>query len=278
MNRRTGLIIVLLLLLIGAVAWIVFKLRHDGDQSELTLYGNVDIREVDLGFRVLGKLQTLNIEEGDLVIPGQFIGSLEKTPYVDELRQAQARVKAAKVAFENAEKVFKRREELIGPEAVSQEEFDNAMATLNQNKANYEEAEAALASSTTRLTDTEVYSPSHGTVLTRVREPGAIVKVGDPVCTVSLTAPVQIRAYVMAKDLGRIYPGMPATIITDTPNSPVYKGHIGFISSVAEFTPKTVETVDLRTDLVFRLRIIVDNADRYLRQGMPVTITLATKR
>ena len=73
-------------------------------------------------------------------------------------------------------------------------------------------------------------------------------------------------------DLGRIQPGMMAEVRTDSGG--VYKGQVGFISPVAEFTPKTVETRELRTALVYRLRIIVDNPNGGLRQGMPVTVTL----
>ena len=83
-----------------------------------------------------------------------------------------------------------------------------------------------------------------------------------------------LAAFVSERDLGRIYPGMPAEVHTDTPGGKIYKGQIGFISPVAEFTPKTVETTQLRTDLVYRLRIIVENPDRFLKQGMPVTVKL----
>ena len=86
-----------------------------------------------------------------------------------------------------------------------------------------------------------------------------------------------IRAFVSEEGLGLIYPGMPAEIYTDSRKDYAYQGHIGFISPVAEFTPKTVETTQLRTDLVYRLRIIVDNPDWGLRQGMPVTIKLSLR-
>jgi HlyD family secretion protein len=67
---------------------------------------------------------------------------------------------------------------------------------------------------------------------------------------------------------------MPAEVHTDTPENPVYQGRIGFISPIAEFTPKSVESPDLRTDLVYQLRVVIDNPDRGLRQGMPVTVIL----
>jgi HlyD family secretion protein len=84
-----------------------------------------------------------------------------------------------------------------------------------------------------------------------------------------------VRAYVDEPDLGRVHPGMIATVATDTGNAKTYRGRVGFISPVAEFTPKSVETPELRTDLVYRLRVIVDEPDDGLRQGMPVTVTFA---
>ena len=274
MNRKRLVILIISLIAILVIASIYIIQSRDKDTNTLILFGNVDIREVDLGFRVLGRLQALLVEEGDEVSPGQLVAWLDKEPFEDELREAEARVQSAKVPLQNAEKIFRRREELIGSEAVSKEDFDDASSSRERAQAELEQANAAFATSSTRLRDTVVYSPSEGTVLTRVREPGSIVRVGDPICTISLKTPIQIRAYVMERDLGLIYPGMPAQIHIDTPSSPVYEGHIGFISSVAEFTPKTVQTLDLRTDLVYRLRIVVDNPDRQLRQGMPVTIIL----
>jgi HlyD family secretion protein len=101
-----------------------------------------------------------------------------------------------------------------------------------------------------------------------------VVNFGDPVYTLSILSPVWVRAYVSEPELGLIYPGMAAEVYTDTHGGPVYTGHIGFISPVAEFTPKTVETTKLRTDLVYRLRVYADNPDQGLRQGMPVTVKL----
>jgi HlyD family secretion protein len=135
-------------------------------------------------------------------------------------------------------------------------------------------AEARLASAETNLADTAIAAPADGVILTRIQEPGAIVAAGAPVYTLSLRNPVWVRAYVREPDLGRVHPGMRALVTTDTAPQHPYHGHIGFISPVAEFTPKTVETTALRTDLVYRLRVIVDDPDESLRQGMPVTVTL----
>ena len=81
-----------------------------------------------------------------------------------------------------------------------------------------------------------------------------------------------MRTYVNERDLGFVHPGMPASVTTDTAPDRPYSAHIGFISPTAEFTPKTVETREIRTNLVYRLRVVVDNPDGGLRQGMPVTV------
>jgi HlyD family secretion protein len=93
-----------------------------------------------------------------------------------------------------------------------------------------------------------------------------------------LDKPVYVRAYIGEPDLGRIAPGTAVRVKSDSAGK-IYRGQIGFISPRAEFTPKTVETTDLRTDLVYRLRIVIDEADHdtALRQGMPVTIEVDAK-
>ena len=101
--------------------------------------------------------------------------------------------------------------------------------------------------------------------------------VGAPAYTLSLTETVYVRAYVDEPNLGRLAPGAKVIVKTDSSDKP-YLGQVGFISPRAEFTPKTVETPSLRTDLVYRLRIVVDNPDQGLRQGMPITVEIATTR
>ena len=114
-------------------------------------------------------------------------------------------------------------------------------------------------------------APSDGTVMTRVREPGSMVASSTPVYTLSLRNPVYVRAYVSEPNLGRIAPGAAVRVHTDS-SGKAYRGQIGFISPRAEFTPKTVETAALRTDLVYRVRIVLPGGARVLRQGMPVTV------
>jgi HlyD family secretion protein len=104
-----------------------------------------------------------------------------------------------------------------------------------------------------------------------VREPGSMLAQGAPVYTLSLRDPIYVRAYVAEPDFGKVPPGTEVTVTSDSSDR-AYRGRVGFVSSRAEFTPRAVQTPELRTDLVYRLRIVVEDADDALLQGMPVTV------
>lgn len=265
---------VVLLLAVNVLAYFAF-IRHNGNEKDkyLVLYGNVDIREVNLGFRVYGKVKELFFDEGDRVKLGDKLATLDDVPYVEEVSQARANVESLESTYQDYLAKLEKREGL-SKESISKEDFDDAVYNAKISAKRLEEAKAALASALTRLEDTQLNCPSSGTILSRIKEPGSVLNVGEPVFTVSLDSPVWIRAYVNEPDLGKVYPGMTAEIYTDTKGNPTYFGHVGFISPVAEFTPKNVETTDLRTDLVYRLRIILEEPDEGIRQGMPVTVKL----
>ncbi len=256
----------------GVVYWAV---KTPNPSDTVTLYGNVDVRQVDIGFRVFGRVAAMPFEEGDFVSKGSCMASLEENPYADQLREALAAAKAVRFSLENAKTIYQRRKALIAEGGVSQEEYDNALSAKNVLQEELKQARAALGVAAVNYCDTRAYCPADGTILTRIREPGTVVLQGEPVYTLSVISPVWIRAYVPERLLGEIYPGMEGDILTDTRHGKVYRGKIGFISPVAEFTPKTVESTELRTDLVYRIRVYADNPDWGLKQGMPVTVKLS---
>jgi HlyD family secretion protein len=261
---------------IGAAIGVSYYVFSNANRNgkELILYGNVDVRQVDIGFRVAGQISELCFEEGDWVPKGSLMTRLDQTPYNSQVRLAAANVEAIKVNLKNAEILLNRRLNLIDVGGVSQEDLDDARANRDALAANLTASEAELQVALDNLGYTEAFCPTDGTILTRIREPGSVLQPSEPVYTLSVASPVWIRAYVEEPDLGNIYYGMSAEIFTDTKGRLPYKGKIGFISPVSEFTPKTVQTTSLRTDLVYRLRIYVDNPDHFLKQGMPVTVKL----
>ncbi len=274
MKRRFGFFLFSLTLmgLIAVVCYVFFRPRPS--LHEIVLYGNVDVRQVDIGFRVPGLITTLMFEEGDRVEKGALMAVLDKTPYDSEVHEATAGLEAIKINLKNAEILLERREKLIGIGGVSQEDLDNARTERDQLRANLAQARASLNVALDRIGFTRAFCPTEGVILTRIREPGTVVNPADPVYTLSVTSPVWIRAFIDEPNLGKVYYGMEAEIHTDVEHGPVYTGHVGFISPIAEFTPKTVQTTELRTDLVYRLRVYADNPDRGLVQGMPVTVKL----
>ena len=272
--KKLIFLIVLAVIAGGGYWWYGEEQKKKNDPTApITIYGNVDIRDVSLGFRVSGRIAEVRCEEGDRVALGQVIAVLDKKPFTDDVDLQTALLEEAVVTRNKVEKPFLRRAELTKIGAISTEERDDAEAARDEAQAQVKSAGARLQQALTSLNDTEILAPSDGIILTRVREPGAVVAVGEPVYTLALDTPVWVRTYVDEPNLGNVYPGQKALVSTDSGHE--YEGHVGFISPQAEFTPKTVETAQLRTDLVYRLRVIVANPDKSLRQGMPVTVRLA---
>ena len=303
--------------------WTRLQNPHE-DDGHIEVFGNVDVRQVNLGFKVAGRLAEVLVDEGDAVNTGDVIAKLEPVDYNNEVKLAQARVAKsqaalnvllagarpqeiaqaesilaeAKASVKVAEATLSRQEYLAERNIASHQAHEEAearqgaavaqrdaaaesleLANIGPRREDIDQAgavlaaeQAVLALAEQRVADTVLTAPNDGVILTRVREPGAIIGAGETIYTLTLTSPVWVRTYIEEPDLGLIQAGMAADIQTDSGQS--YTGHVGFISSVAEFTPKTVETRSLRTSLVYRVRIIVEDPQNHLKQGMPVTVVL----
>ncbi len=275
-------IIIIILAVLIIVTGFFFATREKKNPNELTLYGNIEIRQVDLSFRVPGKIEKMLKEEGDKVEKGELMAILDTKDYIVNLKKANAETERTLALKKDAEAKFKRQAPLTSDNTLSKQDYDTLLNSKDKAKADYDMSLATLEDAQNQLEYTKIYAPEEGTVTVRVQEPGANVAKDQIVYTISKTTPVWIRAYVNETDLGNIKYGDKATIYTDTQDpktgkNRTWEGHIGYISPVAEFTPKTVQSTDLRTDLVYRIRIYVDNVDDYLRQGMPVTIKINLK-
>jgi HlyD family secretion protein len=247
--------------------------QYHNNQHQIRLYGNVDIREVSASFRVSGRLKKLFFDEGDKVTEGQLLASLEVDTFSNELELAKANLDAASANYENAEIKFKRTKNLFKNNSASKQEYDNDKFALDRAQADLEAQKAKVKIAQTALDDTNLHAPSDAFVMTRPFEVGSILSSGQTVYNLSLNNQAYVRAYITEADLSRVTNGMAVKIITDSNSQ--YQGQIGFISAKAEFTPKSVETAQLRTDLVYRVRITVQNPDSKLKQGMPVTVSLS---
>jgi HlyD family secretion protein len=245
-------------------------------------------------------LDNVRAAEAEVARRAATLAKLQAGARPAELAQAQARVSEQQADLQNARSALARNEALLRSGATTPAAFDDAKRALSvaearaeaaskayeltrqgarreelaETSAALQAAEASLASAQTALADTELLAPSDGVILSRVRERGAIVAPSDVVYVLSLQQPVWARAYVSEPLLGRVHPGMQVAVFTDSAPHKPYRGRIGFISPVAEFTPKSVQTPELRTDLVYRMRVIIEAPDAGLRQDMPVTVRL----
>lgn len=230
----------------------------------------------------------------------QVVARLEAGSRPEEIARARAEAQAAAVDAENAERTAKRTRLLAEQHLTSKEQADNARAAADATaarrkaaqeslalaiagprrediaaaKATLKAMQAQLALARQQLADTQLIAPADGVIENRLMQPGDMASPQTPVYTVALTDPVWVRAYVAEPDLGKLQPGMHATVHTDSYPDQGYPAWVGYISPTAEFTPKSVETREVRTDLVYQVRVFVCNPAGQLRLGMPASVEI----
>ena len=382
--RRTIIGGLLIAIASAAGGWWWFT-RAERAPRPLALYGNVDLRQVQLAFNNSERISAVEAQEGDHVRRGQVMARLDRSrlePQMvqaaaavdaqrhvverlhngnraedieqarslvaaqesnveklhngsrpEEIAQARANVVAAQAEVVNARRRYQRLKSLSAVrlpdqsqgQAVSQEDLDDARAALDEAEARLTVNQKALelslagprreeiAESEARLTlnrtalelslagprkediaqaeaqlrgneaqlaflkqqlaDTQLMAPADAVVRTRLLEPGEMSSPQRPVFSLAIIDPKWIRAYVSETDIGKLRPGMTASVAVDSFPNRQFEGWVGFISPVAEFTPKAVQIEELRTSLVYEVRVFVKDPADELRLGMPATVT-----
>ncbi len=325
-RKRIALIVVLLGTVGALVAAGLYLHRAHRPSDTLSLYGNIDVRTVQLGFNDAGRVDRVAVEEGASVHRGQLLAQLEPERFEDAVAQAEgllgaarqrlamlesgsrpqeiaaarAALAAASATRNNARATYARQHDLAGKHLVAQQSADDALRALQTADAQTDSARqtlslavqgprsediaaareevkaqaATLALARRRLADTRLRAPANATVQARILEPGDMASPSVPAMTLAVRHPVWARVYVPETELGKVRPGMRADIHSDSFRDQAFPGWVGYVSPTAEFTPQTVETSDLRTQLVYRVRVFACNADGRLRLGMPVTVRL----
>ncbi|WP_323669272.1 HlyD family efflux transporter periplasmic adaptor subunit [Aliarcobacter butzleri] len=322
---KKKLTIALIILLISFISYKIYSNMFLKNENNLTFYGNIDTRTVNVGFRFLGKIENITKDEGEIVKKDEILVKLDTASLEKSLEELNEKIFASKLelsklqtgyrqeeileakaameeAIENLNKTkdtYNRQANLFKTKSTSEENFTisqlnykQALATLDKAKALYElrkngyrEEDIKIQESNLKsleiqaekikidLNDSVIKAPVDGVILTRFKEIGAITNAGESILEIAKTDEFWVRAYIDEKNLGNIRPGLKMSIQTDS-RSENYEGVIGFISPVAEFTPKNIETQELRADLVYSFRVIVKNPDDKIRQGMPVTLKI----
>ncbi|AHE93604.1 HlyD family efflux transporter periplasmic adaptor subunit [Campylobacter fetus] len=232
----------------------------------------------------------INIENINLL-------KLESGYRIEEIKQSKARLEAAAANLKETQNSFNRQQKLMLSKATSEEafmtaqtRFEAAKANLNLAQANYEllkngyqkediEAQRELVrylninleAIELDIKNSVLISPYDGILQKRYKEIGAITNANEPVVEIARDDKYFIRAYIDEKNLGKIKLEQKMKIFSDARSEP-YLGYINFISSVAEFTPKNIQTTELRSDLVYKFEVTLIDKDDRLKQGMPVHI------
>ena len=315
----------------GLAWWLT---RPAAASTELVLYGNVDLRQVQLAFNNSERIAEVKAKEGDRVRKGALLARLDTSrlePMVaqaeaqlaaqhevfkrlhsgsrpEEKAQARANVTSAEADAANARRQYDRLKKLSTVRlsdqsevrAVSQEDVDNAKAALavaeaklvvqqkalelallgprreevDEADARYRANQAQLTFLKQQLADATLLAPVDAVVRTRLMEAGEMATPQKAVFALAIIDPKWVRAYVSEPDLGKVQEGMKASVVVDSFPDRRFEGWVGFISPVAEFTPKAVQTEELRTSLVYEVRVFVNDPHNGLRLGMPATVHL----
>ena len=326
MSRRL-LLLALVAVAVAVGAWWWLGPDRGQQPEQIALYGNVDIRQVDLAFKTSERIVGMHVREGQAVHSGdllaqldaaraehslqraeaqmaaqaQQLAALEAGSRPEEIERAQAELQAAQAEAQNAQANARRLEDLGRRKLASPEQVDNARALLEAARGRAGSAAAALklaragprpeeiararallraaaaevALARQTLVETRLHAPVDGVIRDRLAEPGDMAAPGKPVYSLALVDPVWVRAYLPETELGRIHPGLAVQVQTDSFPDKRYRGWVGYISPTAEFTPKTVETTEVRSDLVYQVRVYVCNPENELRLGMPATVLIA---
>ena len=327
--RRTPLIVaaVIVVAIAGGAAW--WLTHPHKPATEIVLFGNVDLRQVELAFNASQRVDAVLVSEGDRVTRGevlaridtgrlapqaaqavaqaaaqqQAVDKLHNGARPEEIGQAKANVAAALADANDARDKYDRLAALSqssSGRALSRQDLDDAKSAAESTAAKLAVSQQALrlelvgprrediaqaedelkgdraqvALLQSELGDAVLVAPMDATVRSRLIEPGEMASPQKPAFSLAITDPKWVRAYVVETDLGDVHPGMKATITADAFPKRSFAGWVGFISPVAEFTPKTVQTPELRTSLVYEIRVFVKDPGDELRLGMPATVHL----
>jgi len=317
----------------GAFAWLRNELNEREVSNELTLHGNVDIRQVELAFNASGRISAIEVREGDTVRAGQSLARLdterlrlalqqaeaqvaaqqqavrrlEAGSRPEEIRQARAQREAARVTMNDADNFYRRQQSLVARNFISQQQADTARFALDKARAQWQAAnesarlaelgprqediaaaratllayEAAAAQLRKDIAEGELHAPSEGIIDKRVLEVGDMASPQKTVFTLVLTDPLWVRVWLPETQLGKVPVGARAIVRTDSHPDKTYDAWIGHVAPSAEFTPKSVETADIRSSLVYQTRVYVcanQGGPGELRQGMPATVTIPLEK
>ena len=283
-----------LFILVAIVAMMSSCNRNQGDADA---YGNFEVEETTISAQAGGELLKFDIEEGDLLTPGQLIGIVDSTNLVIQKSEivaniASVTVNRSNIAAEkrvmdtemtNLKRELNRVKRLIESEAATQKQLDDLeghievlkskMLALNSQygviNAQVKALEAKIDLINEQIRRCKIVNPSNGLVLTKLARVNEIVAPGRPLYKIADMRKVYLKAYISETQLATIKQGQQVAVSIDYLDSTKeMSGTITWVSSESEFTPKIIQTKEERVNLVYGIKVAVEN-DGYLKLGMP---------
>jgi len=328
-KRIIFVVFIIFFLIVGALVYFGQKSNRE---KELVYSGTIDAIQANLSFQVAGRVSQVFVQEGQSVSQNQMIAELDRSEFESRFEQARANleraqktrrqletvlelsrktlpaevarakagVQSAKDSLKDAEKNYRRFEELFGKNVVSEKErdalrlqYDVAQSRLAESEsvlklaqgnltridavkqdidvaaAQINAAAASLNQAEIQLNYTQLKSPANGVVTSRNIEPGETVTPGREVITVSDLSRVDLKIFVDETEIGKVKPGQKVDVQVDTFPGKTYTGYVSFISPEGEFTPKVIQTTKERVKLVYLVKVSIDNPRLELKTGMP---------
>jgi HlyD family secretion protein len=328
-KRIIFVVFIIFFLIVGALVYFGQKSNRE---KELVYSGTIDAIQANLSFQVAGRVSQVFVQEGQSVSQNQMIAELDRSEFESRFEQARANleraqktrrqletvlelsrktlpaevarakagVQSAKDSLKDAEKNYRRFEELFGKNVVSEKErdalrlqYDVAQSRLAESEsvlklaqgnltridavkqdidvaaAQVNAAAASLNQAEIQLNYTQLKSPANGVVTSRNIEPGETVTPGREVITVSDLSRVDLKIFVDETEIGKVKPGQKVDVQVDTFPGKTYTGYVSFISPEGEFTPKVIQTTKERVKLVYLVKVSIDNPHLELKAGMP---------
>jgi HlyD family secretion protein len=254
MNKKRLVVVVLLVLcLAGGGYWSYLK-YNPNRSTDIQATGTIEAQSVELTARNSGTLQQLDIKEGNMVGSGQQVGVISRPDLVAQDQRDAIGVKEAQDKLDGLP--AGSRSDIL---AVARDEVERSKAILQTTEA--------------MLADLKIVSPLAGTVISKNYETGEFVSLGASVVTVADLAHLWIKVYITTDDLPVIKLGQQANFTVSGENR-TFTGAVEQIASQGEFTPKTIQTKQERANVVYAVKIRIDNAGGILKPGMPADVTI----
>jgi HlyD family secretion protein len=271
------------------------------NKTESDASGTFEAVETIVSAEAAGSIKMLNLEEGVTLRAGEMVGTIDSVQLYLKKKQllaqkssvlsgrpdADVQIAAILEQLRQAEREQQRLANLVKADAATQKQLDDATSQVSVIKKQIGALKSSLAIITTNLNEqavpldvqisqlndqlakSRIINPVAGTVLTKYAEVGEVTQPGKPVYKIAALSTINLRVYLTGTQLPQVKVGQPVNVLVDDIGEAfkTYKGTIEWISAKAEFTPKTIQTKDERANLVYAIKIKVQN-DGYLKIGM----------